>query len=187
MSKLSKRTTIIAFASAALIGLSGLVSSTAFAGPGGPDGRRGPGFAMSEECRTQMFQQKLAAFDRDGDGQLSRDERRAMREQKKAQALADFDANGDGRLDREERKALHVSRASERFGQIDANGDDQISQDEAQNSCSPLSAHFDEIDTNEDGVIKWKEFSIAAKAHMAHRKLRKAERRMRGQRGAPRF
>ena len=48
----------------------------------------------------------IAKFDKDGDGKLSAEERKALMEGRKAEMLKKFDKDGDGKLSTEERKAL---------------------------------------------------------------------------------
>jgi hypothetical protein len=45
----------------------------------------------------------LEKFDKDGDGKLSKEEREAMMEARKAEMLKKFDKDGDGELNEEER------------------------------------------------------------------------------------
>jgi hypothetical protein len=47
----------------------------------------------------------IAKFDKDGDGKLSEDERKAMMEERKKEMIAKFDKDGDGELNEEEKKA----------------------------------------------------------------------------------
>ncbi len=48
----------------------------------------------------------LKKFDKDGDGKLSTEERKALMKSRKAEMLKKFDKDGDGKLSAEERKAM---------------------------------------------------------------------------------
>jgi hypothetical protein len=48
----------------------------------------------------------IAKFDKDGDGKLSDEEKKAMMEARKKQMLTKFDKDGDGKLSDEEKKAM---------------------------------------------------------------------------------
>ena len=51
-------------------------------------------------------QEMLKKFDKDGDGKLNEDERKAAGQARKAEMLKRFDKDGDGKLSEEEREAL---------------------------------------------------------------------------------
>ncbi len=69
---------------------------------GGPGGRQGPG--MNPEAREMMMKK----FDKDGDGKLNDEERKALMDDRK-KMMEKFDADGDGKLSDEERAKLHES------------------------------------------------------------------------------
>jgi len=111
---------------------------------GGPGGG-GPGRPAPKEIAEK--------FDKDGDGQLSEEERKTMHEQMGArrggpegqrpsreEMLKRFDTDGDGELNdeeraameaaREERQAKREDRQKEMLERFDADGDGQLSKEE---------------------------------------------------------
>jgi len=52
------------------------------------------------------IKQLIEKFDKDGDGKLSAEERKAAGEARKAEFLKRFDKDGDGEISAEERKAI---------------------------------------------------------------------------------
>lgn len=56
----------------------------------------------------------LKKFDKDGDGKLSEEERKAFQEERKAEALKKYDKDGDGKLSDEEKKAQQEDLAAKR-------------------------------------------------------------------------
>ena len=48
----------------------------------------------------------IKKFDKDGDGKLNEEERKAAEEARKAEMLKRFDKDGDGKISDEERKAM---------------------------------------------------------------------------------
>ena len=52
------------------------------------------------------IKQLIEKFDKDGDGKLSAEERKAAGEARKAEFLKKFDKDGDGKIGPEERKAI---------------------------------------------------------------------------------
>ncbi|MEJ6559901.1 MAG: hypothetical protein QNL71_02450, partial [Akkermansiaceae bacterium] len=52
----------------------------------------------------------LKKFDKDGDGELNDDEKKAMREAGKAAMIKKYDTDGDGVLSDEEKKAMPKRR-----------------------------------------------------------------------------
>ncbi|MEZ6162904.1 MAG: hypothetical protein R3B67_00530 [Phycisphaerales bacterium] len=79
---------------------------------------------------------RMGEFDADGDGILSEDERRAMRDAMRAEWMERFDLDGDGELSREERMAMRQSmfeqspRGQELMRQFDADGDGVLNAEE---------------------------------------------------------
>ena len=79
----------------------------------------------------------LKKYDKDGDGKLSDEERKAMREERRAEAekmrkanLEKYDANKDGKLDQEERKKMREDRQKEMFAKFDKDGDGKLNEEE---------------------------------------------------------
>jgi Ca2+-binding EF-hand superfamily protein len=129
---------------------------------GGAD-RMGGGGPMSD---------RRAAFDTDGDGQLSDEEREAMREtrraekeERRAEMTAKFDKDGDGQLSEEERKPMKVERVQGMVTRLDADGDGKLSQAEFENGPRgrrrgpPID--FATADTDKDGSLSADELVAA--------------------------
>jgi hypothetical protein len=129
-----------------LVALSAILTSFAFgqdapqregrpAGPGGPGGPGG---------QRPVPAEVLKEFDKDGDGKLSDDERKAMREAMQARAeerrqemIKKYDKDGDGKLSEEERKtmmeeqrAAMEARRAEMMKKYDKDGDGKLNEEE---------------------------------------------------------
>ena len=61
------------------------------------------------------IKQLIEKFDKDGDGKLSAEERKAAGEARKAEFLKKFDKDGDGKISTEEKKAI-AEEMKKRFG-----------------------------------------------------------------------
>ena len=75
----------------------------------------------------------LAKFDKDGDGKLSKEEREAMREERKAKMLEKFDADGDGKLSDAERETMREAMKAKReelLKKYDANANGRLDPEE---------------------------------------------------------
>jgi len=86
-----------------LTALAGLLVTPALAQetPGArPEGGRGSG------GRPQPSAEDVKKYDKDGNGELSREEMRAMFEERRKEMEKKYDANGDGTLDETERKKM---------------------------------------------------------------------------------
>ena len=86
------------------------------------------------EGHGRRFEDRAAAYDKNGDGVLDDAERAAMkkdfearRETRHKEALARFDKDKDGQLSTAERDAMVHARALERFQAMDADKNGQIS------------------------------------------------------------
>ena len=95
-----------------LTALAGLFTITAGAQdnpprPGGPGGEG--------RARFQPSAEDVKKYDKDADGQLSREEMRAMFEERRKELEKKYDANSDGKLDEEERKKM-ISENPRRAG-----------------------------------------------------------------------
>lgn len=99
-------------------------------------------------------------LDANGDGQVTKDEMLAHRNQK----FTNADADGDGQLSVEEMQAATQAKANERvtkmFEKHDANQDGYLSQDELP---KPRKADkmFDRVDVDNDGAISEQEYADA--------------------------
>jgi hypothetical protein len=108
---------------------------------------KAPAAAPDFPKRVNMGAEALKQFDKDGDGKLSEDERKAMMEARKAMGdkmrLAhekEFDKNGDGKLDDAERATMMESfkqrnpeaagRMQEMVKRFDKDGDGKLNDDE---------------------------------------------------------
>jgi hypothetical protein len=75
----------------------------------------------------------LKEFDKDGDGKLSEEERKAMREAMKERhkdKFKEFDKDGDGKLSEAEREAMKEARKAEWLKKYDTDGDGKLSEEE---------------------------------------------------------
>lgn len=123
-----KATTLIAF--------SLLAGTTVFAQDAQPQperqrGNRAPGM------QRQLPPELMKEFDKDGNGELSQEERTAMqakmREQAEARRKADlekYDANKDGKLDEAETKTMREARQKEMLEKYDTDKDGKLSDEE---------------------------------------------------------
>jgi hypothetical protein len=87
---------------AAIVGL-----ACASAAPEKEDGRKHRGHPG--------IKQLIEKFDKDGDGKLNAEERKAAGEARKAEFLKKFDKDGDGKISPEEKKAI-AEEMKKRFG-----------------------------------------------------------------------
>ncbi len=151
-------------------------------GPGdGPHARKGPPTpemaAKMQKCRTEHHAKKIAELDTNKDGDISKEERRAGHEARKAARLAKYDKDKSGDLSEDERKEAHHEKSVEVFERLDSNSNAEISKAEAEASCSPVGRHFDRIDADSNGSVTWTEFEATSK------KFSKRGRGMKGKRG----
>ncbi len=75
----------------------------------------------------------LKKYDKDGDGKLSPDEVKAMRDARKAETLKKYDKDGDGKLSDEERQAMKddiETRRKALLEKYDANKNGKLDPDE---------------------------------------------------------
>ena len=101
-------------------------------GPHAPKGKMKP--------TPEMRQKMIERFDKDGDGKLNQEERKAARKARQAmkkkmeafrkKMLKRFDKDGDGKLSPEERKTAHETMRKELLEKYDANGDGKLSKEE---------------------------------------------------------
>jgi uncharacterized protein YdcH (DUF465 family) len=98
----------------------------------------------------------------DRDGNITRAE--AAKFPRLAERFDQLDTNKDGVLSAEERKAFAQGQGQGRQGEamkrLDANGDGNISREETA-KFPRLAKHFDQIDTNKDGVLSQAELQAA--------------------------
>ena len=72
----------------------------------------------------------LEKFDKDGDGKLSAEERKAAAEARKAEMLSKYDKDGDGKLSADERKVAMEARKAGFIKQYDKDGDGKLNDEE---------------------------------------------------------
>lgn len=75
----------------------------------------------------------LKKFDKDGNGELSQEERMAMREAMEARhkdKFKEFDTDGDGKLSEQEREKMREARKAEFLKKFDTDGDGKLSEEE---------------------------------------------------------
>ena len=103
---------------------------------------------------------RFTELDRDGDGQITREEMMAQR----SAHLERADTNGDGLLSVAEIEAMAFERAKRRaermVERLDANGDGMISMDELRTNAR-FYKRFDRIDRDSNGTISEDEFEQA--------------------------
>ncbi len=79
---------------------------------------------------------RFAAMDTDGNGEITRSERRDFRQSKRterrAERFARLDTDGDGMISLEDMKNASGSRAERRFARLDTDGDGLVSLDDMQ-------------------------------------------------------
>ena len=106
---------------------------------------------------------RLGAFDLDGDGVLSEEEREAAKvvlEQRRQDLLDEFDVDEDGMLSEEERDAVRAAR----FDEKDTNDDGVLDLDEFVASLEErIKSHFDRLDQDDDGEISKDEYVSATR------------------------
>lgn len=112
-----------------LITLGLLLGASLFASAQDPAPKRPPGGKLPPAL--------LKEFDKDGDGKLSEDERKAMREamearmkERRQKMLEKYDADGDGKLSEEEIAKARADRQAEMLKKYDKDGDGKISEEE---------------------------------------------------------
>jgi len=100
------------------------------------------GAAHAEQGKPQRAERKLPPeiiekFDKDGDGKLNDDERKAARagreemmQARKAEMLKKFDKDGDGKLSDEERAAMREERKKMILEKFDKDKDGELSDEE---------------------------------------------------------
>lgn len=75
----------------------------------------------------------LEKFDKDGDGKLSDEEKKAMHEAMEArrkEKFKEFDTDGDGKLSEEERAKMKEAHKAEMLKKFDTDGDGELSEEE---------------------------------------------------------
>jgi Ca2+-binding EF-hand superfamily protein len=146
------------------------------AGPGPLAGRHQPPMDRQRppEGGPRGGQDRRAQFDTDGDGQLSDEERTAMkesmqaeREARRAEQMAKFDTDGDGKFSDAERAVMRTERMQNMVTKLDADGDGKVSQAELEarrdgkrgGNRPPMD--FAAADTDHDGALSAEELGAA--------------------------
>lgn len=92
-----------------------------------------PGSPKPKRPQREIPAEVLTKFDTDGDGKLSPDEAKAMREARQAEMLKKYDKDGDGKLSGEERKAMQAEMEAKRAAMLekyDANKNGKLDPEE---------------------------------------------------------
>ena len=99
-----------------LMALAGLFTLNAGAQdqPGRPGGPGGPG--EGGRGRFQPSAEDIKKYDKDGNGELSREEMRGMMDERRKEMEKKYDADGDGKLSDEERKKMEAENPRGRGG-----------------------------------------------------------------------
>jgi hypothetical protein len=105
---------------------------------------------------------QMAKIDANHDGNISRAE--AANHPRLLQHFDQIDTNKDGVLSKEERQAFAQSHKGEGMKKIDTDASGTISRAEAANHPR-LAKHFDQVDTNKDGVLSKEELQAFRAAH----------------------
>jgi hypothetical protein len=137
--------------------------------PGGPGGAPGSGRA-----RFQPTDEEKKKYDKDGNGELSREEMRALFADRQKELEKKYDANGDGKLDDEERKKMETENprrvpggpgapggqpaTAEEIKTHDKNGDGKLDDDEKiALREARQKARLEKYDTDKDGKLSAEE------------------------------
>lgn len=117
----------------------------------------------------------FSRLDTNHDGAISKEEAAAGAQSRVDRMFANLDTNHDGLITQEELRAAAEARRAEmkekaaaRFKSADKNGDGFLSKDEAA-ALPRLARHFDDLDTNKDGMLTPEEIEAAAHHHFAGR------------------
>jgi hypothetical protein len=78
------------------------------------------------------------------------------------------------KADPEKCRAEVRAQSQERFKKADANGDGRLTREEAARGMPLVARHFDQIDTNKDGVVTMEELQASIKSREGQRKPRGA-------------
>ena len=101
-----------------------------------------------------LAQDRPILSDLDGDGVISAEEIRQIRENSRNSNLELFDTDGDGQLSREERKAIKKARRAEFVSLHDTDGDGQLSRAERKQAKEAVKeVIMQQLDTNGDGTV----------------------------------
>ena len=116
--------------------------------------------AMGSGFGGPRHEMSFDALDRDGNGEVTREEMQMRAQDRFARA----DSDGDGRLTRDEMMTAAQARMEDRVGRMierfDADGDGAVSMDEMPRPDEKRSARmFDMIDSDDSGGISKEEFA----------------------------
>lgn len=118
--------------------------------------------------------ERLKQADTNADGNISRDEAKAL--PRLAKHFDEIDANKDGQLSADELRAHHekmrAAHAQERaqrmaahWKKLDSDGDGRVSLAEAKANAPRMAEHFAQLDANGDGFITPDEMKAAHERH----------------------
>jgi Ca2+-binding EF-hand superfamily protein len=157
-----------------VIALSAILGSFALAQDAPQRPARGPG---GPGAQRPLPAEMLKKFDKDGDGKLSDDERKAMREEMAAARekamLEQLDTDKDGKVSDEERKAGEAKRKAafearqkEMLEKYDADKDGKLSQEEMKTAGEARRKEMmEKYDTDKDGKLSPEEMKAMRDAN----------------------
>ncbi|GAB4548085.1 MAG: hypothetical protein Tsb0013_08430 [Phycisphaerales bacterium] len=139
--------------------------------PGGHDGAPGRGGPAGKAMRL-LGPETIAQFDTDGDGNVSREEAKAQKDQikaaleaKKGEIEARFDLDGDGQLSPDERQTLRTTLSAERRVQrADLNHDGSLDAQELRAALELIDDQDPRADFNADGEVNQEDYEALVKA-----------------------
>jgi Ca2+-binding EF-hand superfamily protein len=141
--------------------------------------------SAQDNQRRGRYQEFIKKYDKDGDGKLNDDERKAMRD---AFVLRRYDKDGDGKLNDEEKAAAEKGRKemekrreeyAKRVKEFDKDGDGELSREERRAMYEAIM--LERYDKDGDGKLNEDEKAAMEKAREEMRKRFQGRRRPRAE------
>ena len=139
--------------------------------------------SAQEGQRRGRYREAMKKYDKDGDGKLNDEERKAMRD---AFILRRYDKDGDGKLNEEEKAAAEEGRKqwekrraeyAKRVKEFDKDGDGELSREERRAMYEAMM--LERYDKDGDGKLNDEEEAAMEKAREEMRKRYQGRRRPR--------